>query len=191
MTFAISAYEGQTFKGEVGKVRLNATMTQNVVTYTVEIVTDNSSGKLLPYLTANVNFELHRRDNVLQVANAALRWQPKPEQVAPEFRSVLEESSGDRNKDAPKKQHKDANTPEASNYRPAMLWVKDNGLARPIKVRAGASDETMTEVQSDELKEGLEVIVGEQQVASGSTGTGTVNPFTPQFPPRGGRPAGR
>jgi HlyD family secretion protein len=185
VTFTVSTYEGQTFKGEVGKVRLNATMTQNVVTYTVEITADNSSGKLLPYLTANVNFELHRRDNVLQVANAALRWQPKAEQVAPEFRSVLEESSGDRNKNAPKKQHKDANTPESSNYRPALLWVKENGLARPIRVRAGVSDDIMTEVQADELKEGLEVIIGEQQAASG--GTKTVNPFTPQFPPRGGR----
>ena len=58
VTFTISTYEGQTFKGEVGKIRLNATMTQNVVTYTVEVVTDNSSGKLFPYLTANVNFEL-------------------------------------------------------------------------------------------------------------------------------------
>ena len=74
----------QTFKGTVTKVRLNASMTQNVVTYTVEIATDNSSGKLLPYLTANVDFEVDHRDDVLMVANAALRWTPEDEQVSPD-----------------------------------------------------------------------------------------------------------
>ena len=83
VTFTVDAYPGETFKGEVSKVRLNATMTQNVVTYTVEVVTDNPvgklnpyqkgtpAGKLLPYLTANVQFELTRRTNVLLVPNAA------------------------------------------------------------------------------------------------------------------------
>ena len=74
------------FTGEVGKVRLNATMTQNVVTYTVEVNTDNSGGKLLPYLTANVKFVVGERKNVLLVPNAALRWDPPPEQIVAEFR---------------------------------------------------------------------------------------------------------
>ena len=42
VTFTVDAFPGETFRGEVGKVRLNASMTQNVVTYTVEVVTDNS-----------------------------------------------------------------------------------------------------------------------------------------------------
>ena len=61
VTFTVDAFPGETFKGEVGKVRLNASMTQNVVTYTVEIITDNSNGRLLPYLTANVEFEIESR----------------------------------------------------------------------------------------------------------------------------------
>jgi HlyD family secretion protein len=189
VTFTISTYEGQTFKGEVGKVRLNATMTQNVVTYTVEVVTDNSSGKLLPYLTANINFETSRNDNVLQVANAALRWQPRPEQISPVSRSVSEGNPGAQGRNPSEKHQQDSNTPEASNYRQSLLWVKQNGFARSIKVRAGVSDGTMTEVQGDELKEGLDVIIGEQQQSAGGN-TGTVNPFTPQMPSRA-RPPGR
>lgn len=188
VTFTVSTYEGQTFKGVVGKIRLNATMTQNVVTYTVEVVTDNSSGKLLPYLTANVNFETNRRHNVLQVVNAALKWQPKMEQVAPEFRSVSEDSPSNQGRNSSKKHQQDPNAPEASNYKQALLWFEQNGFARSIKVRAGISDGIMTEVQGDDLKEGVEVIVGEQKQAAGNTGT--VNPFTPQIP-RGGRPPGR
>ena len=88
VSFTIDAYPNEIFHGEVSKVRLNATMTQNVVTYTVEVATDNSSGKLLPYLTANVLFILNHKSNVLTVPNAALRWWPQTNQVAPEFREV-------------------------------------------------------------------------------------------------------
>lgn len=95
VSFTVDAYPGRTFKGEVGKVRLNAQMTQNVVTYTVEVITDNSDGKLLPYLTANVQFELSRRQGVLLVPNSALRWYPATaDQVAPEARTVLSEKAG-------------------------------------------------------------------------------------------------
>ena len=52
--FSVDAFQGREFKGEVQKIRLNATMSQNVVTYVVEVGTDNSDGTLLPYLTANV-----------------------------------------------------------------------------------------------------------------------------------------
>jgi HlyD family secretion protein len=182
VTFTTSTYEGQTFKGVVGRIRLNATMTQNVVTYTVEVDTDNSSGKLLPYLTANVNFEVTRRDNVLEVANAALRWKPRAELVAPEYQSALNDSA-EQGKGSGKKQ-RDPNAPKTrpSNYKRATLWTSENGVVKPIKVLAGTSDDTMTEVQGDELKEGLQVITGEQQMSASSSGT--VNPFTPQI----GRP---
>ncbi|MGA2679742.1 MAG: HlyD family efflux transporter periplasmic adaptor subunit [Sedimentisphaerales bacterium] len=191
VTFTVSTYEGQTFKGVVGQIRLNATMTQNVVTYTVEVDTDNSSGKLLPYLTANVNFEVSRRDNVLEVTNAALRWKPRAEQIAPEYQSALNDSA-EQGKGSGKKQ-RDPNAPktQTSNYKKATLWVSENGFVKPIKVLAGTSDDTVTEVQGvasqDELKEGLQVITGEQQMSGGSSGT--VNPFTPQIGRP--RPAGR
>ena len=58
VTFTVDAHPGEVFRGEVSKIRLNASMTQNVVTYTVEITTDNSNGRLKPYLTANIQFEV-------------------------------------------------------------------------------------------------------------------------------------
>jgi len=187
VTFTVSTYEGQTFKGVVGKIRLNATMTQNVVTYTVEIITDNPDGKLLPYLTANVNFEVSRKDNVLRVANAALRWKPRAEQVAPEYQSVLNESD-EQGKVAGNKQHDpNASPARTSDYRKSTLWVSENGSVKPIKIMAGLSDDTMTEIQGEDVKEGLLIITGEQQQTAGATGT--VNPFTPQL--RRSRPAGR
>jgi HlyD family secretion protein len=54
--FTMDAYPGKTFEGRVRQIRLNAQMTQNVVTYTVVVTVDNSDDKLLPYMTANVRF---------------------------------------------------------------------------------------------------------------------------------------
>src|SRR5579863_8436831 len=56
VTFGVDAFPNRVFQGKVNKVRLNATMNQNVVTYTVEVNTDNPDGRLLPYLTASVQF---------------------------------------------------------------------------------------------------------------------------------------
>ena len=82
VTFTVDAYPGRVFQGQVGQVRLNATMTQNVVTYTVAVDTNNDDGKLLPYQTANAQFKVGRRQGVLLVPNAALRWSPRPNQIA-------------------------------------------------------------------------------------------------------------
>ena len=74
--FTVDTFPGRVFHGKVFKIRLNATMSQNVVTYVVEVSADNSDGKLLPYLTANVKFIRSSRKNVPAVSNAALRFTP-------------------------------------------------------------------------------------------------------------------
>jgi HlyD family secretion protein len=94
VTFGVDAFPGEMFHGNVGKVRLNAQMTQNVVTYTVEINTDNESGRLLPYMTANVAFEVDSKTNVVLVPNAALRWFPQQQEIAPEFREQYASKGG-------------------------------------------------------------------------------------------------
>jgi HlyD family secretion protein len=179
VSFTVDAYPGQAFRGEVGKIRLNATMTQNVVTYTIEVITDNSSGKLLPYLTANAQFELSQRNNVLLVPNAALRWFPQPEQVASKFRSMVDSPAQRGGGMGGKPQSSEpAAKPAAKNHQ-GIMWTPDGSYVRPIKVRVGLSDGTNTEVQSDELKDGLEVIVGEQR--QGAADSATTNPFAPQM----------
>jgi multidrug efflux pump subunit AcrA (membrane-fusion protein) len=79
--FQVDALPQDTFHGTVIQRRLNAAMTQNVVTYTVVIDVDNSDLKLLPYLTADVYFEVDSRKDALLVPNAALRFKPTPDQV--------------------------------------------------------------------------------------------------------------
>jgi len=180
VSFTVDAYPDQVFRGEVGKIRLNATMTQNVVTYTVEIITDNSSGKLLPYLTANVNFELSRHPGVLLVPNAALRWKPQPDQIVPEFRAT-EPDSGGRNGNPAEAQPSAARPARdaSNNHRRAVVWVPEGDQVRPVKIQVGLSDGAMTEIDGGDLQAGAQVVVAEKQPADRDTDT--ANPFTPQL----------
>ncbi|SPD73569.1 Efflux transporter, RND family, MFP subunit [uncultured Desulfobacterium sp.] len=184
VTFTVDAYPGETFRGEVGKVRLNATMTQNVVTYTVEVTTDNRDGRLLPYLTANVEFETGRRSNVFLVPNAALRWSPRPEQISPEFRAARDGSKEQTDKVEAERQLKGGDTKTGDRGHKGLLWVKKEGYLRPVRVSVGLSDGSMTEVDGSDLKEGLEVVLGEQPKEAGNN---AANPFTPQLM-KGNRP---
>lgn len=184
VTFTVDAFPGDTFRGQVGKIRLNASMTQNVVTYTVEIITDNSSGRLLPYLTANIEFELNRLSNVLLVPNAALRWTPSVEQVAPAFREAFEgQLARKQRSDGGQIGSARALTPDEGRDR-RVLWLLDGEHVKPVSVKAGQSDGALTVVEGEGLEEGLQVVTGLQtQVRDENQGS---NPFTPQFM-RGGR----
>src|SRR5206468_4124971 len=85
----VDSHPTETFEGKVGIIRLNATNTNNVITYTVEVVADNKSAKLLPYYTTNLHFEVARLSNALLVPNSALRYKPTAEQVVPEVRDAF------------------------------------------------------------------------------------------------------
>jgi HlyD family secretion protein len=152
--FTVDAFPGEEFDGVVSQVRLNATMTQNVVTYTVVVAIDNRDGRLKPYLTADVHFETGRKDDVLMVPNAALRWFPQPDQVSP---SAID--------DYLQLQQLRAGTGRASNRKRtvplSVVWVEDGeGRVRPIRVTVGITDGLHTEVSSPELEEGLSVVTG-------------------------------
>lgn len=69
-----------------------------------------------------------------------------------------------------------------------MLWVKDGDYVRPVEVRVGQTDSTLTEVSGADLAEGMEVVIGE--VRDHAAADATTNPFAPQFF-RGNRPGGQ
>lgn len=74
--FSVQAYPDETFRGTVRQVRLQSVTQENVVNYTAVVEVDNSSGKLLPGMTATVDFLTGAAKNVLLVPNAALRVRP-------------------------------------------------------------------------------------------------------------------
>jgi HlyD family secretion protein len=176
-TFTVDANPGRIFRGTVGKIRMNAQTTQNVVTYTVEINTDNSDRALRPYLTTSVQFEKARREDVLMVPNAVLRWTPtQPEQVAPEARAAMAASGSRRAKgDGATTKHSDS-----AVRTHGTLWMQDGNYIKPIKVKLGETDGANTEVSGDELKEGMAIISGETRPEDAAA-SDAKNPFMPQF----------
>jgi HlyD family secretion protein len=175
VTFAVDAFPGRVFHGVVGQVRLNATMTQNVVTYTIAVDIDNSDGKLLPYLTANAQFEIGRRKGVLLVPNAALNWSPRPGEIARDAEGADGLSRRGRG-------------PEGGEKR-TVVWIEEGRFVRPIPVTAGLTDGAFTEVEGRGLTEGLRAVAGEGVREADAGQTAERNPFAPQMPFRGNRPA--
>ena len=79
VSFTVDAFPDRQFRGEVSQVRLSATNTNNVITYPVVVSVDNSDEVLLPGMTTNAEIEVSRRDNILKVPNAAMRFKPPVE----------------------------------------------------------------------------------------------------------------
>ncbi len=200
VTFGVDAFPNRVFEGKVNKVRLNATMNQNVVTYTVEVSTDNSDGKLLPYLTANVNFMAGEATNALLVSNAALRWHPQDDLIDPAFRhsEALQTAAlagvGASGSDAGRQgkfriargeghQH-GGNHGGSGQVKPpsqsGVLWLVSGNYVRPVSVDLGVTDGTMTSVHGEGLEEGSTVVTGIETRETAAEESGS-NPFMPQL----------
>lgn len=92
VTFSVDAYPEESFEGAVSQIRLEPVVQQNVVTYATVVDAPNPDLKLKPGMTATITLEVARRDNIVRIPNAALRFRPTPEtftvlhQPAPESR---------------------------------------------------------------------------------------------------------
>jgi len=176
VTFTVDAYPGRVFQGRVGQVRLNATMLQNVVTYTVRVDSNNDDGKLLPYQTANAQFKIGRRQGVLLVPNAALNWSPRPNQIALEPGQTRRSAAGSSSRDS----GGGSGTVGAPRVH-GTLWVDQGEFVRPVHVSVGLTDGTSTEVEGTDLMEGMRVVVGEATREAAVGPSAERSPFTPQI----------
>jgi HlyD family secretion protein len=176
--FTVDALPKRIFKGIVSQIRLNATMTQNVVTYTVVVDTDNSDEALKPYLTATVQFDAGRHDSILKVPNAALRWKPRPEFIDLQDRAKYAKHVRPLTVDhATPKEGAKIDKPKQPH---GTLWVVDGEYLVPKRVDIGVTDGVTTEITpTADIKEGTEIVTGEEHL--GGDSTDTKNPFAPQL----------
>jgi HlyD family secretion protein len=186
--FTVQSYPNQKFSGSVKQVRLQSTTTDNVVNYTAVISVKNDAEKLLPGMTATVQFTTASADNVLTVPNAALRIKPT--------QAMLSAASGGRTQastSASGGASQASGQPRAAGARtgqpPTMLWYVDSTkVVHRMRVTAGLSDGQKTEVSAPQLTEGMEVVTAvSDPSATTATPSGTSsNPFQPARPPGGG-----
>jgi HlyD family secretion protein len=95
-SFTVDAFPGEVFTGEISQLRLNAQTLQNVVTYSAVIEFSNPDLKLRPGMTTNITIPIAKRENVLTVPNAALRFRPN---LSEEEQKALREKMEARRRD--------------------------------------------------------------------------------------------
>lgn len=132
VTFTVDAYPDDTFSGTVKQVRLEATTTNNVVTYEVVISVKNEDLKLKPGLTANVTIYTKEQKGVLSISNKALRFTPTKETVGKNIKIV--DCKG-KNK----------------------VWTLANNTLTAVPITIGTSDGTHTQIISG-VKQGQSIV---------------------------------
>jgi HlyD family secretion protein len=75
--FTVQAYPDDSFTGTVRQVRLQSVTQENVVNYIAVVDVPNADQRLLPGMTASVEFIVDQVKDVFQVPNAALRYRPE------------------------------------------------------------------------------------------------------------------
>ena len=159
--FSVDAFPNRDFEGVVKQLRLNPTVTSNVVTYNVVVSVDNPEQILLPGMTAYVSIQVAKQNNVLLAPNAALRFKPK-----------LDDASANTSSAGKNRGKKKGNADDAFL---GKVYVLRNAVLEPIKVKVGISDGRFTEISSESLKVGDKVIVGEMQAEGGAPATSQGN----------------
>ena len=167
VSFTVDAYQGQEFEGIVTQVRLDPTVTSNVVTYTVVIKADNPDLKLKPGLTATIAIYTLELKNVLTTEAKAINFKPNTD--------ILK--SYNLQHDLPDNTSKQI---EGST----TLWVLDsNGAIIPKAVTLGASDGVNVQILNG-ITEGEKLVYSLKSVSKSEIKTEETNesPFMPQRP---------
>ena len=191
VSFTVQALTGQTFKGSVKQVRLQSTTTDNVVNYTVVVSVPNTDGKLLPGMTARVQFLTKEADNVLKVSNAALRYKPTDAEAA----ALKAARPATTTATASTASTTSATTTSARSGRSGgtrtggartggssfgtLYYLDANGKLAVARVKTGLNDGSTTEITGKTIKEGMKVIAGTISPTATTTAQTSTAPASP------------
>ena len=165
VTFTVDAYIDETFEGVVTQVRLDPTVTSNVVTYTVAITTKNPDLKLKPGLTATIAIYTLELKDVLTAEAKAINFKPNIE--------ILKTYNFQNNLPSSTSKHIEE---------PTTLWVLDNnGAILPKTVTIGASDGVSVQIVEG-VNEGEKLVYSLKGVSKSEIKTEDKNesPFSQQ-----------
>jgi HlyD family secretion protein len=186
--FTVDAFPSDNFNGVVRQVRYSPEVLQNVVTYTTIVDVENPEMKLRPGMTATVSIVVGEAQNALRIPNTALRFQPPQEVLLALFEEMKRERQAARGNGAQAEEQSAKQRPQQaaqsnfqSRFQPGSgemrgrmrdmgrVWVEDEtGKLKMIFVKTGVTDNVYTEITGGDIKEGMEVITGENAQAASS-----------------------
>ncbi|HEV8693319.1 MAG TPA: efflux RND transporter periplasmic adaptor subunit [Lysobacter sp.] len=163
--FRVDAFSDREFKGRVKQIRLNPTITSNVVTYNVVVSVDNPDEILLPGMTAYITITTQTKPDVLMVPNAALRFRPAGKAESPRMSSgpTANATAGTRKREAGPQVH-----------------VLRGGKIEAVAVQTGITNGRVTEITGGDLREG-DIAVVEDLAATPRPQTAPSGPRTRLF----------
>lgn len=171
-TFTVDAYPGEVFRARIFQIRSQPNVQQNVVTYDAVVRFDNPEGKLRPGMTATVRVVSARKDDVLRVPNAALRFKPAPDLVNTTAAGAAAPAEAADGGAGPRGGGSAAGRPAGAGPRGAdgdgrgrggrsrsRLYRPADGRVTAVPFKAGISDDEYTEITGGELSAGDEVVL--------------------------------
>ena len=182
VTFTVDAFPTRRFKGQVFQVRNAPTVVQNVVTYDAVVRIDNKELLLKPGMTANVQFLVSQKEDVLAIPNMAIRFKPPEEKDEAQELLRQEQSRTAQRPGARRTSRPGSGGGGGRGGRRVRIYVLRAFKAQPVEVELGITDGSKTEVRGGDLKENDFVIIGMASGAGAQGQAGVVNPFQPSQP---------
>jgi len=182
VSFTVDAFPARRFRGRVHQVRNAPTVVQNVVTYDAVVRIDNKELLLKPGMTANVQFLVNRKEDVLTIPNMAMRFKPPDQKNEAQELLRQDQSRAAPTVGARRTSRSPGGGGGGGGGRRITIYVLSAGKAEPVEVQVGITDGSKTEVRDGELREKDAVIIGIASGATAQSQTGVVNPFQPSQP---------
>lgn len=162
-SFTVDAWPGRTYNAKVKKISYGSTILDNVVTYQAELEVSNDDLTLRPGMTATATIDVAKREQVLLVPANALRFQPQdpneksagPQQKKTFMQSITFQFPRRRGSGRPGGGRGEGGDEKSGM---ATVWILQDGKPEKISVKTGLSDGRRTEIITDKLKEGDEII---------------------------------
>src|SRR5919106_1179000 len=182
VTFTVDAFPARRFKGTVSQVRHAPTVVQNVVTYDAVVRIDNKELLLKPGMTANVQFLVSQKEDVLTIPNMAMRFKPPDQKNEAQELLRQEQSRVAPRIGARRTSRSSGGGGGSGGGRRISIYVLKDYKAEPVEIQLGITDGSKTEVRSGDLNENDLVIIGMASGAGSQNPTRITNPFQPARP---------
>ncbi|MDA6070293.1 efflux RND transporter periplasmic adaptor subunit [Flavobacterium sp. AC] len=196
-SFTVDAFPDDVFKGTVIEVRLQPTISSNVVTYTTIINAPNDDLKLKPGMTANIIIYTNVVKNTLLISAKAVAFQPDST-LGKQFKIRKLSLGNDKGKH--KGNHNGGNgnkygsnsqsnnkAPDTIDHKKAIVWKRVGDSIIPKHIRIGLDDDINVQVIKGITAQD-EIVTGVNSLKqSKSTKATESSPFMPKRGGGGGK----
>jgi len=187
-SFTVDAFPDDVFNGTVQEIRLQPTVSANVVTYVTIIDAPNNALKLKPGMTANINIYTQEADHALLIPAAALKYHPDAT-TARKFKIQQTGMTGEKKAGMrPDKKTDTTGHPSATGSGPthAFVWLLKGDSLIHRRIETGLTDDIHVEVLKG-LTETDAIITSQQSnVGNKSAADASSTDRSPFMPQRGG-----